>query len=45
MPATLVEVVSEETIIGDLPGATDPAARLSVIMSYPLSLRFKKESP
>jgi len=45
MPVTLVEMVSEAVIIGDLPGAADPAAWLSVIMSYPLSLRFKKESP
>jgi hypothetical protein len=44
MPVTLVEAASEKDIIGDSPGATASMAQLSVIMAFPLSPRFKKES-
>jgi len=44
MPVTLVEVALERDIIGDPPGATDSMAQLSVIMAFPLSPRFRKES-
>jgi len=44
MAVTLVEAAPGKDIIGDPTAAADSPALLSVIMSVPLSLRFKKDN-